>query len=300
MAGINLILQNNPIIRVINCGSSSPKLGGTINLSDYPVLEEFYCNDNDITAISGYTGISNLGVFQVYNNKLSSPFDMRSLTNLFNFRCDRNNLTQFPNVSGLNQLANFRCHLNQITGTIPSLTGLTNLQLFYCNGNKLTGPFPSLNGLNGLREFYCHQQTGSPRIQGTLGSFNSLTNLQIFNCSNNQISGSIPNLNGLNNLQDFRCTLNLFTGFAGGPVSNKLGNFLVQGNQLRASAVNSILASFVVAGRTAGNANNITPGFETCVLNVGGTNSRPTGQGITDVTTLRNRGWTVTTGTALL
>jgi Leucine-rich repeat (LRR) protein len=291
MAGINLILQNNPNVTVINCGASSPTLGGTINLSAFPNLQEFYCNDNNITAISGYAN-SNLQVFQVYNNKLSNFFDMTSFPNLFNFRCDRNNLTNFPNVSGLNQLANFRCHLNEITGTIPSLTGLTNLQLFYCNSNKLTGPFPSLNGLSALREFYCQQQTGNSRIQGTLGSFNGLNNLQIFNCSNNQISGPIPNLNGLNNLQDFRCALNLFTDFAGGSVSPTLGNFLAQGNQLNASAVNNILASFVAAGR------NTASG--TCVLNVGGTNSRPTGQGITDVTTLRNRGWTVTTGTALL
>jgi hypothetical protein len=50
----------------------------------------------------------------------------------------------------------------------------------------------------------------------------------------------------------------------------------------------------VAAGRTTG-----TPVVSgTCILNLGGAgNFRPTGQGVTDVTTLRNRGWTVTTGT---
>ena len=51
MAGINLILQNNPTVTSINCGTSSPKLGGTINLSAFPNLQDFRCDNNDITAI---------------------------------------------------------------------------------------------------------------------------------------------------------------------------------------------------------------------------------------------------------
>jgi hypothetical protein len=121
--------------------------------------------------------------------------------------------------------------------------------------------------------------------------------LEDFYCQANQLTGSIPSLSGLSNLEDFRCHQNQLTGFAGVSVSNILGIFQAQTNQLRARAVNSILAAFVAAGRTTG-----TPILNgTCVLNLGGTtNSRPTGQGVTDVTTLRNRGWTVTTGTALL
>jgi len=97
-------------------------------------------------------------------------------------------------------------------------------------------------------------------------------------------------------LQTFVCFINQLTGFAGGSVSNRLGNFQAQTNQLRASAVNSILASFVAAGRTTG-----TPILNgACILNLGGTNSRPTGQGITNVAILTGRGWTVFTGINLL
>ena len=73
-----------------------------------------------------------------------------------------------------------------------------------------------------------------------------------------------------------------------------MGHFQAQTNQLTQSSVNALLSAFVAAGRTTG-----TPVVNgTCILNLGGTgNYRPTGQGVTDVTTLRGRGWTVTTGT---
>jgi hypothetical protein len=76
-------------------------------------------------------------------------------------------------------------------------------------------------------------------------------------------------------------------------VSNTLGDFRANDNRLNSMTVNKILSAFVAAGRTTGTP--IVSGV--CILNLGGAgNFRPTGQGITDVTTLRNRGWTVTTG----
>jgi hypothetical protein len=90
----------------------------------------------------------------------------------------------------------------------------------------------------------------------------------------------------LNNLQIFQCFTNQLTGFEGGPVSNTLGTFQAQVNQLTSAAVNAILAAFVAANKTTG----------TRILNLGGVgNGAPTGQGITDKATLISRGWTVTT-----
>jgi Leucine-rich repeat (LRR) protein len=140
---------------------------------------------------------------------------------------------------------------------------LSNLQGFYCHTNQLTGSIPSLTGLSNLRYFYCNNQLGTTKL-----------------------TGSIPSLSGLSNLQSFDCTLNQLTSFAGGSVSATLGDFRANVNLLSASAVNAILAAFVAANKTTG----------TRVLNLGGTgNAAPTGQGLTDVTTLRNRGWSVTT-----
>jgi Leucine-rich repeat (LRR) protein len=150
------------------------------------------------------------------------------------------------------------------------LSELNNLSVFNCSINRLTETIPSLSANTGLA---------------------------FFSCASNQLTGTIPSLSELNNLEFFSCWSNQLRHFAGGSVSNTLGDFKAQNNQLRATSVNSILAAFVAAGRTTG-----TPILNgTCILNLGGTtNSRPTGQGVTDVTTLRNRGWTVTTGTALL
>jgi len=249
MAGISLILQNNPKVTAINCGTSSPRLGGTVDISAFPALEDFRCNSNDITAISGYTNNSNLRIVQFFDNKVTGSI---------------------PSLSGLNNLQDFRCYTNQLTGAIPALSGLTGLQVFWCqnqSGTKLTGPIPDLSGLTGLRSF---------------------------RCNNNQLTSNITSLSGLNSLEVFYCYFNQLSGFAGGSVSNTLGDFQAQNNQLTSTAVNDILAAFVAAGRTTG-----TPVVNgTCILNVGGAgNFRPTGQGVTDVTTLRNRGWTVTTGT---
>jgi hypothetical protein len=378
MAGISLILQNNPTVTQINCGASSPKLGGTINLSAFPDLQEFRCENNDITAISGWnnnisvlqvqtnllsgsfinlTGLSNITVLWIYNNQYngSFPTGFNSLTSLQNFRCEANRLTgSIPSLSTLPNLRFFKCHnqlgTTKLTGSIPVLTGCQLLEEFECHSNQLGGILPVFSGLNNLRIFNCFTQsingiTGTipnlnlpslqefrienNKITGTIPLLNNIPNIQLFSCFQNSLTGTIPNLNscsGLNifwcynqagvggirltgpipnlsscsGLLDFRCHANQLTSFAGGSVSNTLGRFEAWNNQLQATDINAILAAFVAAGRTTGNASGITPSFTTCLLNIGGpTNSRPTGQGVTDVTTLRNRGWTVTTGTAL-
>ena len=80
------------------------------------------------------------------------------------------------------------------------------------------------------------------------------------------MSGNIPSLSGLNSLQFFHCWNQLgtqrLTGFDGGPVSNTLGNFQAQNNQLNQSSVNGILSAFVVANSSLTGAK---------ILNVGGT-----------------------------
>jgi hypothetical protein len=113
-----------------------------------------------------------------------------------------------------------------------------------------------------------------------------LTNLQTFYCFGNLLEGSIPSLSGLTLLTGFACSENQLTSFAGGSVSNTLGDFYAQNNQLNVSGVNNILSAFVAANRTTG----------ARVLNLGGIgNAAPTGQGIIDKATLTGRGWTVIT-----
>jgi hypothetical protein len=324
MAGISLILQNNPNVTAINCGTSSPKLGGTVDISAFPNLQDFRCNSNDITAISGYADNSNLRVVQFFSNKVTGSIpNLSALTNMLEFNCAGNLLTgAIPNLNALSGLQTFACATNSLSGPLPNLNSNTDLRSFQCAdqfgaGAGITGSIPNLDNNTALRNFFCHNNklTGSipslsenillinffcfnNQLTGSIPNLSANTELSTFLCGNqtlpNKLTGSIPNLSNNNKLAWFECYTNQLTSFAGGSVSNTLGNFQAQDNQLTSTDVNAILAGFVAAGRTTG-----TPVVSgTCILNLGGAgNFRPTGQGVTDVTTLRNRGWTVTTGT---
>jgi hypothetical protein len=321
MAGISLILQNNPTVTQINCGTSSPKLGGAINLSAFPNLQDFRCQNNDITAISGYENNITLTFINLIDNKITGSLpsftgtpNLRTAVYSFNlytgtipnynselrnFQCAENLLSgQIPDLNNNNGWTNFLVHNNNLIGPIPpSLSNQSNILVFSCYGNPLTGSIPNINACGQLQRFLI----AGCSLSGSIPNLSNNVNLTECWFHSNFLTGSIPSLSANNQLTRFLCYLqrgtSKITGFAGGSVSITLGDFQAQDNQLRASAVNSILASFVAAGRTTG-----TPILNgTCILNLGGaTNSRPTGQGVTDVTTLRNRGWTVTTGTALL
>lgn len=273
MAGISLILQNSPNITEINCGTSSPRLSGTVDISSFTNLTGFSCTNNDITALSGYNNNSNIVFIDFSDNKLTGPL---------------------PAIRGMTSLQVFECFRNQFSGPLPSFTGLASLTNFICRNNNFSGPLPSLNTNTNMRTFQCSLND----FTGAIPSFSNLPNLQNYDCNGCRLSGPIPNLSALTNLRTFYCFGQLgatkMTSFAGGSVSNFLGNFQAQNNNLPSTAVNGILASFVAAGRTT-----VTPQVNgTCILNVGGAgNFRPTGQGVTDVITLRSRGWTITTGT---
>jgi Leucine-rich repeat (LRR) protein len=276
-------------ITAINCGTSSPKLGGTIDISDFPNLQQFICNNNDITAISGYENNANLTTIQFLQNKVTGVIPpLSGLSNLQEFRCGTNQLTgPIPSLSELSNLRFFGCGVNQLTGPIPSLSELNNLRVFNCDTNQFTGPIPSLSGLSNLQEFRCFTN----QLTGPIPSLSELSNLREFRCGTNQLTGPIPSLSGLSNLQVFGCSINELTGFDGGSVSITLGNFQAQNNQLTSTAVNAILAAFVAANKTAG----------TRIINLGGTgNAAPTGQGLVDKQTLLDRGWRTATGSTAI
>jgi len=193
--------------------------------------------------------------------------------NLFGQICDLFKLTA---------LTHFYCYANQLTGSIPSLATNTALNHFNCHSNQLTGSIPSLTTNTALTYFNCR----SNQLTGSIPSLTTNTALNQFYCSSNQLTGSIPSLTTNTALTHFYCHSNQFTDFAGGTVSGTLGDFQAQNNLLPVTAVNAILSAFVAANRTTG----------TRVLNLGGTgNAAPTGQGLTDKSTLQSRGWTVTT-----
>ena len=77
---------------------------------------------------------------------------------------------------------------------------------------------------------------------------------------------------------------NRFSTFSG-TVSSLMGDCNLSNNLLTQAAVDDILTAFVAANKTTG----------TRILNLGGTgNAAPSSSGLTLVSTLQSRGWTVT------
>jgi len=308
-------MQPNYNITAIHCGTSSPQLGGTIDISAFANLTDFTCSENNVTAISGYENNINLRRFIVPGNQITSiSKDMSLLTNI---EVQRNNITgslpllganarivyfnnnffsgNIPSLSSCVNLesAYFRTQLGttRLTGPIPDLSNNTKLQNLLLESNQLTGTIPSLSANTLLRDFRCNAN----RLTGTIPSLNGLAFLRLFRCNNQQgtikLTGSIPSLSTNIELQEFRCDGNQITHFDGDSVADTLGNFQAQANQLTSTAVNAILAAFVAANRTEG----------TRILNLGGVgNAAPTGQGITDRQTLLNRGWRTATGSTAI
>jgi hypothetical protein len=308
---------NNAVVTQINCGTSSPRLGGTVDISAFPNLQQFRCNSNDITALSGYAQNSNLTLVNFTDNKVTETIpSLSALTNMLDFNCAGNLLTgTIPNLNALSGLQSFVCSSNGLSGPLPNLNSNTDLRSFGCadqfgTGAGITGPIPNLDNNTALRNFFCHNNklTGSipnlsenkllinffcfaNQLTGSIPNLSANTELSVFRCGiqtlSNKLTGSIPNLSNNNKLTWFECNVNQLTGFAGGSVSNTLGNFQAQDNQLTATAVNAILAAFVAANKTTG----------TRILNLGGGgNAAPTGQGLIDKQTLLDRGWRTATG----
>jgi hypothetical protein len=340
-------------ITAIDCGSSTPKLGGTIDVSAFPNLTSIKCISNGITRFQGYGPLTNLVSIEMGDNAFgAAQGNFETLSNkpnlvTINFYAtiglQYNSWTgSFPDLTQNTQLMNVILNNTSLTGNNLDFSMLTKLELLFIQFNLLSGNFPILpTGANskliaihfgsrgGSSSSYTNSTapllTDHPNCVGFVYSGNNVTgniqpippristfwcdrnfhtgsipslagdlfDLWQFNCQNQRgttkLSGNIPNLANATKLSLFWCDGNQLTGFAtGGSVPSSLGNFQANNNLLTSAAVNAILAAFVAAGRTS------TSG--TCILNLGGTgNAAPTGQGLTNKTTLISRGWTVTT-----
>ena len=178
----------------------------------------------------------------------------------------------------------FRVRYTNNSGVLASIANNPELEEIVSFGSISTSQsLPTFSNIPKLRTFVC---IGSG-LSGSISSLNSNVVLRTFNLISRSVVGSIPNLSNNVQLETFSVPNCALSGFTGG-VPITLGSFLATSNQLPASAINSILAAFVAAGRTISNGR--------CYLSLGGTgNAAPTGQGLTDKATLQSRGWTVST-----
>ena len=159
-------------ITSIDVGTSTPKLGGVIDVSDFTNLQLLYCTNNDLTEVNGYADNPNMVNFRISGNKLS---------------------TSLPSLIGMSNMETFYCNGNQITGSFPNITGLSNLIIFNIGNNEMSGTLPpdlSTLGLTSLDRFNIFQNNFSD----TLPSFSGTTVQRVL-CNDNNFSdftGGVP------------------------------------------------------------------------------------------------------------
>ena len=77
-------LSNTPAITAIDCGTSTPKLGGSINLSTFPNLASFKCVNNDIASVDSLSRNVLLQTLRLENNNLTAQNIQNITTDIFN------------------------------------------------------------------------------------------------------------------------------------------------------------------------------------------------------------------------
>lgn len=201
-------------------------------------------------------------------------------------------------VNGSTTASNFRCYTGggntdivftgangiSVTKTLNTNTSTS----FDLATDGLTAPVvvawsSSLIGNTALTYFHYFNNS----LTGSLRSFSDNTALEYSYGHSNALTGIIPSFGGNNALTLYYRSVNQLTGVQSGfSVPASLGDFRVQDNLLPRSAIDTILAAFVAAGRSSG----------TRILYLHGTgNAAPSLAGAADKTTLISRGWTVIT-----
>ena len=222
-------IDGNSSVTQIDLGDSSPKLGGTVDVSLFTNLEELTCDGNDITEITGFYDNPNMKIVLAASNKLTGFIPaLTGMPLLERYWVMVNEHTGgFPNINGLSQLGvinvgqnnltgtlpadlqslgvpklfRFNVYENSFTGAIPDCAGMTSLEYFLADGNNLTdftgGVEPS------LYRFFAHNnnltQTAVDNILQAFVDANRTTNMSIANINLAGTGNSAPSAAGINN-----------------------------------------------------------------------------------------------------
>lgn len=182
----SIAVTNSEKVTTLDIGSSSPQIGGTINLDKFTTLQEFHGESNALVGLAGTENITTLLKLHAFRNIISGAlpsFAANTLIQEILLHINSYTGSIILPASG-NSLQRLEIYRNQLSGTIPSLpTSLTTLLL---NENALTGSIPTLNTSTGLLKINLSQNS----ISGQLPALPS--SVQEFNVSQNQILGELP------------------------------------------------------------------------------------------------------------
>lgn len=198
-------------VRAINCGTSSPKLKGTVRLNMFTGLTSFQGGDNNLEAVIDFMNLSNLKRFEIFGSNTVN-FNVSSLpVNLEHFDIRGLNTT-FGTLSSLPRTLTDYTNTGRNT-TTGLLCGLPlNLEIYINTGqNTTSGPLSSLprslisyqnQGNNTTTGLLCGLPPGLLTYvniganQTTTGDLSSLpSSLEIYNnAGENTTTGDIANL----------------------------------------------------------------------------------------------------------
>lgn len=263
-------------------------------------LFEIDVTDNAITDMPNIAALPVLNTFRATRNQIAATIPTSLAPSIQRFNIENNNFTgQITDISGNTNLIAFVIGQNAITGNFPDLSAHTKLEHLRVNKCNLTGAVnTNINNLRKLKTFVINHNSFTGNLPW-LGNARIMVTLHVHN---NNLVGSLPNFSNMdahfdpanNGLKSVNCSNNNFTSYGGTSIpATHLTVFNVHKNALSESAINNILSHLVASGKTF--TQQEVDDDEGGVLKLeGGTNSPPTGQGLTDVSTLRAGNWTVT------
>ena len=241
---ISLIPQYGPAsITAIDCGSSSPKLSGILDVSAFPNLTGISCVSNGITKFQGYGPLTNLVDIRMSDNAFgAAQGNFETLSNKPNLKTlDFSALVsqqfinwtgEFPDLTQNTKLEDIRIGNTSLTGSNLNFSMLPELRLLGVQYNQLSGAFPLLptglnskitsvnfsNGRNNVR----YTNTSAPSLDSNtlplcinlIYAYNNVSgNIQSiparmnsFWCDGNLHTGSIPSLTAATQLTQFICS----------------------------------------------------------------------------------------------
>lgn len=163
------------------------RVGGILDISSFPNLNELDIRNTNITSIRGFQVLSKLSNLQLSNNEFTQ---------------------QFLDLSRNTDLQVVSLAINNFTGSIPSNLP-PQLKSLNCSDNLLTGSIPSLPP--SIELFNCLNQHGEIKITGNIPNLSNLTNLKTFNCNSNQVSGVVSGFAVSNTVSNFSVRVNSLT-----------------------------------------------------------------------------------------
>lgn len=187
-----LNLSEFPNIEELDCSRNNITV---LNTDQCPNLRTLICNNNQLTALnlSGNTQLTNLNCS---SNKFNT-LDVSDCANLQNLVCYRENgytyLTTL-NISGCINLQALNCKDNFLSQL--NISGCTNLETLNCTNNVLSQL--NVSNCTKLQTLYCGSNSSLSNL-----NLDNCTQLTTLNCYGDKIT--VLNLRGFTNLQTLQC-----------------------------------------------------------------------------------------------